>query len=117
MSPRASAPEECFGVIVKELRRNPNVTPPSVDSESKKRFGSLGLRIHGKIFAMLVRDGLVVKLPLQRVDELVASQQGKHFDPRHDARLMREWLSVPPNSDLEWLSLAIEAMEFAASAR
>jgi hypothetical protein len=73
------------------------------------------LRINDKIFAMLVRGRLVVKLPRQRVDELIASGDGERFDPRHDGRLMKEWLSVEPKSDLEWLRIAREAMDFVES--
>ena len=70
-----------------------------------------------KIFAMLVKGKLVVKLPKPRVDALVASGDGERFDPRHDGRLMKEWLSVEPTSEEEWLPLAREAMEFVASQR
>jgi len=41
------------------------------------------LSVNGKIFAMLVRGKLVVKLPKQRVDELVAARVGTYFDPGH----------------------------------
>ncbi|HET7641179.1 MAG TPA: hypothetical protein VFK47_20895, partial [Ktedonobacteraceae bacterium] len=75
------------------------------------------LKIHNKIFAMLVKGKLVVKLPKPRVDALVASGDGERFDPRHDGRLMKEWLSVEPTSEEKWLSLAREAMEFVASTR
>jgi hypothetical protein len=48
-------------------------------------FGrSEGLRISGKIFAMLVRGELVVKLPKPRVEDLTASGVGHHFDPGSD---------------------------------
>ncbi len=70
-----------------------------------------------KIFAMLVKGKLVVKLPKPRVDALVASGDGERFDPRHDGRLMKEWLSVEPTSEEEWLPLAREAMEFVTSKR
>jgi MFS family permease len=38
-------------------------------------------------------------------------------EPRHDGRLMKEWVSVEPTSEEGWLSLAREAMEFVASKR
>ena len=110
-------PEERFAAIVEELLSNPDVTPPSDESQSKKRFGSSGLRIHNKIFAMLVRGKLVVKLPRPRVDALIASGDGERFDPRHDGRLMKEWVSIEPTSEEQWLNLSREAMEFVASQR
>jgi hypothetical protein len=111
------APEERFVEVIKALLSNPDVTPPSDDPPAKRRFGSTELKVHNKIFAMLVRGQLVVKLPRQRVDALVASGDGQRFDPRHDGRLMKEWLVVAPTSAVEWLPLAQEAMEFVASKR
>ncbi len=64
---------------------------------------------------MLVKGRLVVKLPRLRVDALIASGDGERFDPRHDGRLMKEWVSVEPTFEEEWLPLAREAMEFVAS--
>ena len=107
--------EERFATIVEELLSNPDVTPPSDGPQSKKSFGSSGLRIHNKIFAMLVRGRLVVKLPKARVDALVAAGDGERFDPRQNGRLMKEWIVLEPTSDEDWLSLAREALEFVAS--
>jgi hypothetical protein len=112
-----TTPEERFATIVEALLSNPDVTPPADGPQSKKRFGSSELKIHDKIFAMLVKGRLVVKLPKPRVDALIASGAGERFDPRHDGRLMREWVSVEPTSEEGWLPLAREAMEFVASKR
>lgn len=106
-------PEERFATIVEELLNNPDVTPPS----NGRSFGSSGLKVRQKIFAMLVRGKLVVKLPKARVDELVASREGERYDPRHDGRLMKEWITIEPTSSVEWLPLAREAMEFVGSKR
>jgi TfoX/Sxy family transcriptional regulator of competence genes len=59
---------------------------------SGRMMASLGLQVGGKIFAMLVRGDLVVKLPHQRVIELIEAGLGQQFDPRRDGRLMKEWL-------------------------
>ena len=78
-------------------------------------MASLGLRVDGKIFAMLVRGSLVAKLPAERVAELVSSGRGQHFDPRRDGRLMKEWVVLdgprPP-----WLDVAREAYRFVSGA-
>ena len=78
-------------------------------------FGATpGMRVKGKIFAMLAKGELVVKLPKERVDELVASEAGTHFDPGH-GRLMKEWASVPEDSAEDWERLAREALQFVGS--
>ena len=104
-------PEERFASIVEELLSNADVTPPS----EGKGFGSSGLKIHNKIFAMLVRGKLVVKLPKPRVDALIAAGEGERYDPRHDGRPMKEWITLEPTSQEDWLDLSREAMEFVAS--
>jgi TfoX/Sxy family transcriptional regulator of competence genes len=80
-----------------------------------KLFASHGLRVDGKIFAMVVRGKLVVKLPRSRVDELVASGIARRFDPGH-GRLMKEWAELegarPP-----WSGLVDEAHQFVGGLR
>lgn len=112
-------PKTDFASVVEKLRNKPGVTPPPADETgARKKFGSNGIRIKGRIFAMLSsEDRLIVKLPRERVEALVASGEGAQFDPRHDGRLMKEWLVLKPSSKVEWLSLAEEAMSFVASSR
>jgi YjbR len=81
-------------------------------------FGAApGLRVAGKIFAMLGREGeLIVKLPKDRVDQLVAAGDGARFDPRKDGRVMNEWVTVPVRHGPAWQDLADEALGFVGSA-
>ena len=83
------------------------------ESGPQQAFGSTSLKTNGKIFAMLVKDRLVVKLDRRRVDELVEAGVGQRFDPGH-GRLQREWLDVESASDDVWLDLATEAEKFVA---
>jgi hypothetical protein len=76
--------------------------------------GSEGLRISKKIYAMLVNGELVVKLPKDRVDELVDAGVGERFEPG-TGRVMKEWLSVPPNASRRWKGLVAEAKSFVGS--
>ena len=95
--------------LVDALVGVPGVTPP----RGGGGFGRSALRYQGKIFAMLVRGRLVLKLPAGRVTALVADGEGGHFDANKGTP-MKEWLSVDPVSGLEWLPLAREALDFAA---
>jgi TfoX/Sxy family transcriptional regulator of competence genes len=75
-------------------------------------FGtSEGLRVSGKIFAMLVRGELVVKLPRDRVDELVEAGAARRFDA-WKGRPMKEWASVPASASRRWKGLVEEARSF-----
>jgi hypothetical protein len=102
-------PQARFDEVVDELAGLPGVTPPQPGSG----FGSHALRVHNKIFAMLVRDRLVVKLPMARVDALVAAGDGVRFDA-NKATPMTLWLSLAPESPLTWPALAREAMNGSA---
>ena len=109
MSQPTITPEERYVALVEEFLGERDV------EQSGKGFGSDALKVRGKIFAMLSHGRLVVKLPRQRVDALVASGDGERFDPRHDGRVMKEWLALAPTSQMEWLSLAREARVFVAA--
>ena len=99
--------------LVDDLMGIDGVTPPAGGSG----FGRGALRYHGKIFAMLVRGHLVVKLPAGRVTALIDSGDGQAFDANKGTP-MREWLSLASESSLPWLALAHEALDFArATAR
>jgi hypothetical protein len=79
-------------------------------------FGSRGqLKVDGQIFAMLVRGELVVKLPRDRVDELVDAGQGRRFDAGK-GRPMREWFALAPTARQAWTPLAQEAFDFVQEA-
>jgi hypothetical protein len=105
-------PEERYASICEAFLGNPDVSQPSDTAGSKKAFGSSTLRIHTRIFAMLVRGRLVVKLPALRVDALIASGAGQRYSPR-PGRFMKEWVSLDPiSADDTWLALAREALEF-----
>jgi hypothetical protein len=100
-------PEDRFDDLVDELLATDGVSPPSPGGG----FGSSALRIQNKIFAMLVRGRLVVKLPKSRVDELVAAGDGDRFDA-NKGKPMKEWLALDPASELSWSAVAHEALEF-----
>jgi hypothetical protein len=103
-------PEDRYEDLVGELLGRPGVTPP----RGGGGFGRTALRFQGKIFAMLVRGRLVVKLPADRVDALIAAGDGVRFDANKGTP-MKEWLSLDPESGQEWVPLAREALDFASA--
>jgi hypothetical protein len=96
-----------FDEVVFGLLGIEGVTPPGTGSG----FGRSALRFNGKIFAMLVRGRLVVKLPADRVNTLVTDGHGNRFDANKGTP-MKEWLALAPESELDWSALAREALEF-----
>ena len=94
-----------FGRLADRLLEDAAVEPGS-------GFGGVpGLRVRRKIFAMLCRGELVVKLSKERVDELVSAGAAARFDARNDGRLMKEWVSVPLTHRRRWPALSREALE------
>ena len=103
-------PEQDFDTLAATFAGDLDVSLPA-DGQG---FGSGTFRHRGKIFAMLRRGHLVVKLPSTRVDSLVASGDGARFD-RNQGRPMREWLVLDPDSALDWAAIAREALTFVSS--
>src|ERR1700755_252222 len=102
------SPEMRFEDLLGEFSDIDGVTLPHGGSG----FGRSALRYRGKIFAMFVRGALVVKLPGQRVDELIAAGHGARFDANKGTP-MREWFSLDPGSALPRPTLGREALDFA----
>ena len=101
-------PEQRYESLVKSILADSR----SAQVGEGKGFGSTGqLKVDGRIFAMLVRGKLVLKLPGQRVDTLVDSGDGERFDAGK-GRPMREWLALSPSSRKSWLDLSKEALAF-----
>ncbi len=100
-------PEARYADLVRAISSHASVTQIT----EAKGFGSSGqLKIKGRIFAMLVRGELVLKLSRQRVDELVEKGEGSRFDAGK-GKPMREWFVLSPTSKKQWLPLAKEALE------
>lgn len=73
-------------------------------------FGSEGLRIRGKVFAFLVRDGIIAKLPSDRVSHWEAGGRAERMIMRE--RAMREWVHVPDDAADLWPEIVAEAFAF-----
>jgi hypothetical protein len=73
-------------------------------------FGSNAIKINKSIFAMLVNDRLVVKLPAARVEELIAARDGVPFDAGK-GKPMKEWVGLIVD-DATARQLVTEAMTF-----
>jgi hypothetical protein len=104
-------PEEIWAEIAEtELSRRTDVTAGTGLGRSQ------GLRVAGKIFAMFIEEGLVVKLPKRRVDELVSAGAARQFDPGH-GRLMKEWVALSTSTAQDWPALVDEARAFVSPSR
>ena len=73
-------------------------------------FGSNAIKINKSIFAMLVNDRLVVKMPAARVEELIAARDGVPFDAGK-GKPMKEWVGLIVD-DATARQLVTEAMTF-----
>ena len=62
-------------------------------------------------FAMLSGGALVVKLPQDRVDALIAAGIGAPYDAGK-GEPMRQWVAVPAERSDRWPGLAAEALKF-----
>jgi hypothetical protein len=97
--------EDLFWKLADTLLADPAVTRSTM-------MGYPCLRANGHFFACVERTTghLVVKLPAERVDDLVASGQGISFAP--NGRVFREWVGLPIPEEDEWIAFLDEARTF-----
>lgn len=78
-------------------------------------FGrSEGLRIRSKIYAINKDGELILKLPAERVEALIASGTGRAWGPG-TGRIMLEWVAIPGTRHADWAALTSEARTFVGS--
>ncbi|MFZ5896245.1 MAG: hypothetical protein ACOY0T_34640 [Myxococcota bacterium] len=100
------SPEKVFWQLAAELRRE-----DARVNESTIMNGRC-LRV-GKEFLALVDykgSGLVVKLPRERVIQLIDAGVGQPFGPA--GKIFSEWVSVPEVDRRRWRQLLREGVEF-----
>lgn len=98
-----------FWELVDELR----VEDPRV--EEGTIMGGACARVDGEFLALVdfKGAGLVVKLPADRVQELITAGRGQSFAPA--GRVFKEWVSVPRRDRRLWLALLREGIAFVGS--
>jgi hypothetical protein len=102
-----------YAQLVTTFTARSRITEVSV---RKKGLSGIALCVDGRMFATLSRhEQLVVKLPRQRVNDLVAAGRGVRFEPGH-GRPLQEWFVAAPGTEVDWLSLAEEACSFVGKA-
>jgi len=93
-----------YNAIVDELLTDPRVAAGNL-------FGMPVLKVNGKPFAGLHKKDLVVKLGIDRVQELLTAKAGAQFDPSGAGRPMKEWIRIKEpasGAKKKWLALAQE---------
>jgi TfoX/Sxy family transcriptional regulator of competence genes len=97
-------PEGEFETLARDLLAAPDV------SAGTGFGGSPGVRVDGRIFAMLVRRRLVVKLPAARCQALCEAGVAEALAV--GKRVMKEWIEVTDEDRETWRDLAAEAYAF-----
>lgn len=86
--------------------------------EPDRMFGSAGLKVNGRFFAFIGREGrLILKLPARQAADLVAA--GKAHPVSIGRRTTREWVGLPmpdpPADTTEWERALADAHRYVAA--
>ena len=102
--------EAAYAALARRFVGQPGVSLPA---EARGKFGSNALKIDGKIFAMLVKGTLAVKLSPAEVEAATIAGRGEPLSMGRE-RVMKEWLVVKEPSQ-RWYALAKRASKFVAA--
>lgn len=74
--------------------------------------GAQGLKLGRKMFAMFYKGELLLKLPPHRVDELIALERARPYDPATGSP-MKDRAIIPVSEEQNWIALCEEALDHA----
>jgi hypothetical protein len=97
-----------FDKLAKALDVGP-VTKPAHPTRPE-RMNANAFCIRNRVFAMRVGDDLVLKLPPNRVVELVETRIARSNVV--GGHVMKEWANLAPESEKKWLALARESLDY-----
>jgi hypothetical protein len=77
-------------------------------------MGGRCARVAGEFLGLVDRkgSGMVVKLPKERVAELIDQGVGRSFAPA--GKVFKEWVSIPTRDRRRWRALLAESIAFVA---
>jgi hypothetical protein len=115
--PSSAAPSDAraaaaYAALGRRFADQPRITIPA---EKRGKFGNNALKVDGKIFAMLVRGALAVKLPPAEVESATIAGHGEPL-AMGPGRVMKGWLVVNEPSP-RWYTFAERARAFVAGER
>jgi hypothetical protein len=96
---------ELFDALAEDYLGDPAVS-------RARLFGMSVLKTGNRVFAALADGQLVVKLPADQIDALLASGLATRFRPFGGHKEMREWVAVPPDGAADWPALTEAARRF-----
>lgn len=82
---------------------------------SARMFGSTALKVGGKVFAVLYKGRLVLKLSEEEVATIVRAKEGVLFDPGH-GRTSPTWVSLDPATIKKWPTWTDRAKAYVSQA-
>ena len=89
---------------------------PLPEVKPGKMFGCPAYYIHGKMFACLFTDGIILKLPESQVNTLIEEGTAVPFEPKGRGK-MREWVKLEvaeANDYLVYQDLFSQSSQFVA---
>ena len=81
------------------------------EDEGGRMLQSAGLKTGGKFYGFATAEHLTVKLPAERVAELISGGDGEPCSPR-PGRPMREWVQIPEPDEDACVAFLLEARGF-----
>lgn len=104
----AQTDDDVFWELIDELR----LADPRI--EEGTIMGGRCARVDGEFLALVSYKGagLVVKLPRERVRDLIELGVGEPFAPA--GKVFAEWVSIPKRDRRRWRALLREGVEFVA---